>query len=132
MSSERRNRSQDTVIPVVREELHVRKRKREAGQVVVHVTPRVKSQRAGATLAGEQLQVQRVPINRQVDAPQPPRQEGNVTIVPIYEEILVTRKQLVLKEEIRITRRKTTRRESRQVSLRVEEVHILRAEGPPD
>ena len=132
MPSARRNHSQPAVIPVVREELRVRKRQREAGQVVVHVTPRVKKQRVAVPLASETLDVQRVPINRQVDAPQPPRHEGNVTIVPVYEEILVTEKRLVLKEEIRITRRKTVRKEERQAPLRVEEARVLRSKGSPD
>jgi uncharacterized protein (TIGR02271 family) len=132
MPSARRNHSQADVIPVVHEEIRVRKRKRKAGQVVVHVSPHVKKQRVEVPLVSERLDVQRVPINRQVDAPEPPRHEGDVTIVPVYEEILVTEKRLVLKEEIRITRRKTVKKEARQVSLRVEEARILRAKDSPD
>jgi len=132
MPSTRRNHSQSEIIPVVREEVHIRKRKRKTGRVVVRVTPRVKKEHVEVPLTSESLDVQRVPINRQVDAPEPPRHEGDVTIVPVYEEILVTEKRLVLKEEIRITRRKTVKKETRQVALRVEEVQVLRPKGSPD
>jgi stress response protein YsnF len=120
-----------SVIPVVREEVTVRKRVREKGKVVVHVTPRVKLQDVDVPLVDETVEVERVTINRQVDAPSPPRVEGDVTIVPVYEEILVVEKRLVLKQEIRITRRSTVHHERRKVELRSEEAHVLRSNGSP-
>src|SRR5690348_5032379 len=127
-----RKRIKDEVIPVVREEIRVDKQKREAGRVVVHVVPRMKQQQVEVSLHEDQVKVERVPVNRQVDAAQPSRQEGEVTIVPVYEEILFVEKRLVLKEEIRITRRKTVHKESRRVPLRSEEVHVTRSEDSPD
>src|SRR3954469_15149605 len=89
------------VIPVVREDVEIGKRVQETGRVVVHVEPHVKAQVVNVPLVEQDVHVERVPVNRQVDAPAPPRQEGDVTIVPVYEEILVVQKRLVLKEEIR-------------------------------
>jgi len=120
------------VIPVVREEVHIDKHVRETGRVTVHVEPHEKIQVVDVPLVEQDVHVERVPVNRQVDAPAPPRQEGDVTIVPVYEEILVVEKRLVLKEEIRITRRQATRHEFREVATRSEEVHVMRSESSPD
>lgn len=73
----------------------------------------------------DEVQIERVPMNRVVEHPSPIRREGDVTIVPVYEEVLV--KQLVLREELRITRHsRTEARESEPVMLRREEVEITR------
>ena len=69
-------------------------------------------------------------MSREVDTPGSIRQEGDVTIVPIYEEVLVVKKQLMLKEEIRITRQRTREQVMREVELRREEARVLRSDGP--
>jgi uncharacterized protein (TIGR02271 family) len=73
----------------------------------------------------DEVQIERVPMNRIVEHPSPVRHEGDVTVVPVYEEVLV--KQLVLREEVRITRHsRTAIRESEPVILRRDEVEITR------
>ncbi|TPG44309.1 DUF2382 domain-containing protein [Roseomonas nepalensis] len=46
--------------------------------------------------------VEHVPIGREVSELPVTRQEGNVIIVPVVEEVLVVTKKLVLKEEIHL------------------------------
>jgi uncharacterized protein (TIGR02271 family) len=118
-------------VPVVRESITVDKRLRETGQVVVHIEPQVKREVVDMSLAGQEVQVERVPVNRPVESASSPRQEGDTTIVPVYEEVLVIEKRLMLKEEIRITRRQRHHQEKREVEVRTEEAHILRAENNP-
>lgn len=77
-------------------------------------------------LAREEVQVERVPVNRVVDEPFGQYQEGDTTIIPVFEEVLVVEKRLMLKEEVRITRRRKTRDEHRDVRLRAERVRITR------
>jgi uncharacterized protein (TIGR02271 family) len=73
----------------------------------------------------DEVQIERVPVNRVVEHPSPIRREGEVTIVPVYEEVLV--RQLVLREELRITRHSRIEvHESEPVMLRREEVEITR------
>jgi hypothetical protein len=50
------------------------------------------------------------------------RQEGDVTIVPVLTEIIVTEKRTVLKEELRITRVRRQSKEPQRVVLRSEKV----------
>jgi uncharacterized protein (TIGR02271 family) len=117
-------------VPVVEEQLSVEKRIVEKGQVVVHVRPTVERQELEVELLEEAVEVERVPVNRFVDAPVPVRQEGDVTIVPVFEEVLVVEKRLMLKEEIRLVRRKVATRERREFDLRKEEVQVLRTDAP--
>lgn len=77
-------------------------------------------------VAHEFVDIQRVPVGRVLEAPVPVRQEGDVMVVPVIEERLVTRKELVLVEEIRLTRRREVREVSAEVSLRRERVVVER------
>jgi len=56
----------------------------------------------------EEVVVQRVPVNRQVDTAPAPWQEGDTLIIPVVEEQIVTETRLVVREEVRITRRRIT------------------------
>jgi hypothetical protein len=47
-----------------------------------------------------------VQIDRIVAEPPVQRQEGDTLILPVVEEVLVVEKRLMLREEIRITRRR--------------------------
>ncbi|HET9646110.1 MAG TPA: DUF2382 domain-containing protein, partial [Burkholderiaceae bacterium] len=73
-------------------------------------------------VATEVTGIERIEMNCPVDAEVTVRHEGDVVIFPVVEERLVTRKQLVLIEEIRVTRRTRPRSEPQQVTLKREEV----------
>lgn len=119
---------EDVVIPVVREEVQVGKTSVETGRVVVRVTPVTRTEQVAVETALETAAVERVPVNRVVTETQPPRQEGGVMIVPVYEEQVVVERRLVLKEEIRIRVDRRTEKETRPVELRSEQVEVTRAE----
>ena len=55
-----------------------------------------------------------------------PARKGDVTIVPILEEVLVVEKRLLLKEELRITRHRTTNVTEVAVPLRKQRAEIER------
>ena len=61
-----------------------------------------------ASLFKEDIDVQRVPVNRVLDRPAETRIEDGVTIIPVMEERLKVEKQLILREEIRITKKRST------------------------
>ncbi len=118
----------EAVVPVVEEQIEVGKQIQPTAEVAVYVAPRVRHEVVDVELIQEQVEVQRVPINRPVDTPPPMRQDGDVTIIPVLEEVLLVQKQLMLKEEVHITRRRTTQQERHDVPIRSEEVRVLRAE----
>jgi len=81
---------------------------------------------ARAALAEDRVEVTRVPLNREVNAAPPVRTEGEVTIVPVMEEVLVVEKRLVLKEELHIRRRITHENVEVPVALRKQRAVIER------
>jgi stress response protein YsnF len=118
------------IVPIAEERVHVSKTQRKMAQVRVRVVPQERIETVDVPLICEKFDVRRVPVNRVVGAATPVRQEGDVTIVPVFEETLVIEKKLVLREEIHIRRRETTRREARKVPVRAETVEIIRSKLP--
>lgn len=121
------------VIPVVAEELAVERRRVATGGVRVNKYVREHEELVDMPILREHVDVRRVMIDRVVDGPQPVRYEGDTTIVPLLEEVLVVEKRLVLKEEVHITRSRTEERTQQKVVLRKEEaeIHRVDAEGRP-
>jgi uncharacterized protein (TIGR02271 family) len=118
---------EQTVIPVVEEELDVRKRRVETGfGARVVKTVEAHEEIVDEPVTREEVSVERVAVNRAVDGPVAVRYEGDTMIVPVLEEVLVVEKRLMLKEEIRITRRKTEFSEPQRVLLRSEQAAVER------
>ena len=80
-------------------------------------------------LRGMRAEVVRMPINRTLEpgeAPPEPRTEGDVMIIPIFEEVIVVEKRLVLKEELHITQHVTTETVEVPVDLRKQRAVVER------
>ena len=116
-------------IPLTEERLRVGKREVERGRVVVRKRVETREELAEAVLQREELSVERVPLGVPVDAPPPVREEGDVLIVPVLEERLVVRTRLVLKEELRVTRRRRAETFREPVRLRAEVAEVAREPG---
>jgi uncharacterized protein (TIGR02271 family) len=112
------------VIPVIQETIRVEKREFESGRVVVHKTVAERDEVVEILLRQQDLSVERVPIGRVVQEAPQTRQEGDLLIVPILEEVLVVEKRLVLKEELHIRKQSSERTEQKTVRLRSEQVEI--------
>jgi stress response protein YsnF len=97
-------KNEELSIPLVEESLVVEKRSAVTGRVRVSTKTDVVETLAGLDLNAEAIEVTRVPIDREVDAAPSVRTEGDLTIIPVMEEVLIVEKRLVLKEEIHIRR----------------------------
>ena len=114
--------------PVMEEELQVDKRLVDTGRGVrLHKTVSEHTERIEQRLMHDELVVEHVPLGHVVsgEAPQT-RYEGNTLVVPVLEEVLVVQKQLVLKEEVRITRQQRRVDASQEVNLRSEQIRVER------
>jgi hypothetical protein len=69
------------------------------------------------TLYADDVAIDRVPVNRIFDEAPTTRQEGDVTVIPVVEEVLVVQKRYMVKEEIRIDRRRQVVQEPRRILL---------------
>ena len=95
----------EDVIPLVEETATIGKREVVTGRVRVRTVTDTLEELARADVQRETVEVTRVPVDRMIESAPEIRTEGDVTIVPILEEILVVEKRLVLKEELHIRRR---------------------------
>jgi stress response protein YsnF len=116
------------VIPRVEEQLVVEKRERIGATVQVHTRTHEREETIDEVVHDEKVEVRRVPIDRYVDAPASIRREGDTTIVPVHEEVLIVEKRLLLKEEVHITKRTHERRETHRVSVRSQSADVDRTE----
>jgi len=114
------------LIPVIEECLDVSKELKTAGIVHVHKSIREHDVLVSEPLTAETVHVERIPMDRIVEAPPVIRTEGEVTVIPVVEEVLVTTKQLRLVEEVRITKVRSTIVHQENVTLRSEEVSVSR------
>lgn len=118
-------------IPVIVEEPVVSK-KRTTRTVRINKTVHEREEVIDQPGFNEEVEIERVPINRVVDKAPEVHYEGDTMIIPVMEEVLVVEKQLVLKEEVRVTRRRETVHKPQKVSLRAEEVQVERLDPEED
>jgi uncharacterized protein (TIGR02271 family) len=81
-------------------------------------------------LLHDDLQIERVPRNQRLTEVPHVRLEGNTTIVPVVEEVLVVEKALMLVEEIHICRKSVAEAAQIPVTLRTERVNVERDSAP--
>jgi stress response protein YsnF len=117
------------VIPVVEETVTVGKRQVVTGHVRVRTVTDMVEEMAHAAVQREDGEVTRVPIDKVVETAPEIRTEGDITIVPVLEEVLVVEKRLVLKEELHIRRRVETETVEAPVTLRRQRA-IVEREAP--
>lgn len=124
----RRSTSRSETIPVVEERAVVRKEKRITGAVQARTVVHEREERLDVPVESEEVEVERIALDEWVEAPLPMRQEGDTTIVPLHEEVLVVEKRLKLVGEVRLTRRRSVTRSARTVTLRREEAVVERVD----
>ena len=94
---------------MIAEELEIKTISVEKGRVVVRKSVSEK----GVSLEGkrrvEEYEIERVPVDKPVDQAVPVRQEGDTTVIGVFQEEPKVVMQLVLKEELRV--KKTVREE---------------------
>ena len=129
LSAEPKIAEEVAAIPLVEERLSVAKRQVESGRVRVHVTVEEREEVVTEQLLRDELQIERVPRNVRLTEIPHVRLEGNMTIVPVVEEVLVVEKALMLVEEIHICRRSVPEEAQIPVSIRSERARIERDTG---
>ena len=103
------------------EELRTGVRQREAGSMNVKKSVRTEREEVRVPKRREEVEVERVPTNREVADAEFGDEE---VVVQVFEEEVVVSKRIVLKEEIRLRKRVVEDEEVVEVDLRKEEVEI--------
>ena len=119
----------DATLRLLAEELSVTKEKVETGRVRISTRTHEREVLIDENLARERIEIETVPVGLRIDAVPEVRQEGDTTIVPVVEEVLVVERHLMLKEEIRIRRVRTTEHHQEKVTLHHQEAVVTRHGG---
>jgi stress response protein YsnF len=118
------------VIPEREEYLVPSTHEEELGRVRVERHIETIPYETSVDVSRDRVDVERVAVNRLVSAMPGPRQEGDTLIVPVIEEVLVTEKRLMVREEIRIRRYRETEAVAVRDDLRREVVDIKETHRP--
>jgi uncharacterized protein (TIGR02271 family) len=114
----------EQTIQLRQEELVPHKELREVGEARIRTWVQNVPARLEVDAYTEEVEVEHVPIGQVVSERRAPWQEDDVLIVPIYDEQLVVSKRLVMREQIRVRRVGSQRRELFEDTLRREQVEI--------
>ncbi|WP_375390514.1 DUF2382 domain-containing protein [uncultured Sphingomonas sp.] len=90
-------------VPLIAEEASIDKVEVVSDRVRVSTSTEARDVVAEDMLETGALRVERVAVERQVDTPPPPREEGDTTVISLVEERLVVEKRLFVIEEVRVT-----------------------------
>ena len=112
------------VLPVIEEQLDVRKVTVETGAVRVRKIVHEESRTIDMPLTHEEVSITRVPVNRIVEDKFHSRQEGDTLVIPVFKEVIT--RHLVLLEEVRITTRRHVEQGAQEVSVKREEAVVER------
>lgn len=119
-------------IPLVEERAFVSKRVVEGGRVRVRTRVEEREELVRADLAHDEVEVDRVRIDREIDAVPEVRQDGDLTIIPVVEERLVVEKRLFLVEEIHLRRVRRVEEIAQSVTLAAQRAEIMRHDASGD
>lgn len=119
-------------IPLAEEQLDISVEGKTTGSVRVSTRTYTVKDQAVADLERSSVEIHRVSIDRIVDVAPGVRTEGDLTVIPILEEVLVVEKRLVLKEEIHVRRVNSTDKVAAFVSLRKQKALISRIPSTED
>ena len=105
-------------LPLVAESAVVAKDTVTTGRVRVSTRVEERRELVSEALKHDDVDVERVTLGHVVQVAPEIRMDGDVLVYPIVEEILVVEKRLVLKEELRISRRSRVETVEHEVTLR--------------
>ena len=117
-----------TVIPVLAEELIVTKRVVPMETVRLVTNTEVVAEKVDVDLTRERWEITRVPMDAEVSARSDLRQEGDVSIYPVFEERLLTRTALFLIEEIHVRKIVEIKRETLEAEVWREVLSVERTQ----
>lgn len=118
-------------VPIIEERLTVTKQKRVTDRVRVSTSTETVDKLIPVDFDHVDVDVVRVPIERDIDTVPDIVTEGDLTIIPVVEERIVVTRQLVLREEIHI--RRIVHRETSDIPVSIRRQSALIEQlGPQD
>lgn len=115
---------EDLVFSLAEEQLEADVYEKQIGTVAIEKRTEVLPVEGEIDVDHDEVEIEHREINEPVAESEQPWYDGDTLVVPVYEEVLVTEKHLYLKEEIRVTRVKTTEQVKVQDTVRRQVVDV--------
>ncbi|AKJ27470.1 hypothetical protein AAW51_0779 [Caldimonas brevitalea] len=119
----------ETTLPIVEERPVVTRSLEQTGAVRVRVVTEEVPERLDLSEVHDDVVVERVAVGRiceDCEERMGPWQDGDVLVVPVYEEQVVVQRRWVLKEEIRLRRQRRHTGSTQEVMLKREHAVVER------
>ncbi len=116
-------------IPLAEEQLRVRRKRVPTRRVRLRTRTERTQHVIDEPRLSERFDIKRIKTNRVVDSPPQVRQEGRTTIIPLLKEVIIVTKQLVVAEELHITRHVQKSSNPKTVTLRSQRLEIDEGES---
>jgi uncharacterized protein (TIGR02271 family) len=111
-------------LPIYEEQLRVDKQTHEIGEIVIRKVIEEVPTQAEVDAIHEELDVEHVSVDEVVEQRREPWREGNVLVVPVYEEQMIVVRQLVMREQLRISLHQVTEKHVLADTLKREHVTV--------
>jgi uncharacterized protein (TIGR02271 family) len=111
------------VLPLAEETLRIEKRSVSRGLKTIRSVTEESEELVTSDLLREEVVIDRIPVGKEVSVAPPVRTEGEVTIIPVLEEVVHIAKRLVLVEEVHV--RRVTHVEQKTVPVRLRKQRAL-------
>ncbi len=118
---------EERLLPIIEERLEVNKRSVTTGSVQLLRSTEEHTETVDIPLTSVTFEVTRQPVNRMVSERPVPRTDGETTVYSIVEERVVVSTELILKEEVHVTRRERVTNDQQLVTLRRDRLDISRS-----
>jgi len=112
------------VIPIAEEQITIGKKLVDIGKVKIVKSIKEEDVKVDLPYTNEEIDIERISKNQYIESPPPVRYEGDTTIVPVYKEVVVVEKRLMLTEEIRITKKRKEGTTQQIVKVRKQVVNV--------
>ena len=129
-NQQHRAAANDTVIPLVAEEMLVGKAQVETGRVHLRRETQEQVQTVSVPLANVSWEIEHVPMDQIVEAQPEIRQVGETIIFPLVEERMVVKRELWLREEVHV--RKVTSVVEKSADFPVKRDVLVEQRAGPD
>jgi uncharacterized protein (TIGR02271 family) len=121
---------QERRVPVVEERARIEKRVVERNVVRIRTATQESEQILSQTVRHEEVDIRRVPVNREIEAVPDVRDDGDLIVIPIVEERAVLVKRLILVEELHVRRKVVQQDVEVPVRLHSTEVFVESERSP--
>lgn len=111
-------------LPLVAEEAIAHVREVDRGRLIIDKRVELVPHEANVDIGTDRVEIERVPVNEEVETPPVTRQEGDTLIVPVIEEVLVVTRRYRVVEEVHVRKIRDVETQTFQEDLKREVVDI--------